>query len=112
MVEEHHLAINVGSGDLRVLSTPMMMALMEKAAMHAVAPHLPEGCSTVGGHIASTHVKPTAHGRTISATATLTAAEGKKLKFTVVAHDEDGIIGEGEHLRFIVDKEKFMSRLG
>ena len=112
VVEEHHLAINVGSGDLRVLSTPMMMALMEEAAMHAVAPHLPEGCTTVGGHIASTHVKPTAHGRTISATATLTAVEGKKLKFTVTAHDEESIIGEGEHLRFIVDKEKFMARLG
>ena len=112
VVEECHLALNVGSGDLRVLATPMMIALMEEAAMCAVAPHLPEGSTTVGGHIASTHVKPTAHGRTIAATATLVAVEGKKLKFTVTARDEENIIGEGEHLRFIVDREKFMARMG
>ena len=111
-VEEHHLAVNVGSGDLHVFSTPAMMALMEEAAMRAVAPYLPEGSTTVGGHIASSHVKPTAHGRIVKATAELVAVEGKKLKFVVSASDEKGLIGEGEHLRFIVDKEKFMERLG
>ena len=111
-VEEHHLAVNVGSGDLRVFSTPAMMALMEEAAMRAVAPYLPEGSTTVGGHIASSHVKPTAHGRIVKATAELVAVEGKKLKFVVSASDEKGLIGEGEHLRCIVDKEKFMERLG
>lgn len=111
-VEEQHLAINVGSGDLRVFATPAMIALMEEAAMRAVADHLPEGCTTVGGHMASSHVKPTAPGRKVEATATLVAVEGKKLKFTVVARDEEGIIGEGEHLRFIVDRAKFMARLG
>ena len=111
-VEEHHLAVNVGSGDLRVLATPAMMALMEEAAMRAVAPHLPEGATTVGGQIMSSHVKPTAHGRRVSATATLVAVEGRKLKFTVTATDDEGTIGEGEHLRFVVDREKFMARLG
>ena len=111
-VEEHHLAVNVGSGDLRVFSTPAMMALMEEAAMRAVAPYLPEGSTTVGGHIASSHVKPTAHGRIVKATAELVAVEGKKLKFAVSASDDEGLIGEGEHLRFIVDREKFMGRLG
>lgn len=111
-VEEHHLAANVGSGDLRVFATPAMMALMEEAAMRAVAPYLPEGTTTVGGHIASSHVKPTAHGRTVKATAELVAVDGKKLKFVVSASDDEGLIGEGEHLRFIVDREKFMGRLG
>ncbi|MBR4997132.1 MAG: thioesterase family protein [Bacteroidaceae bacterium] len=110
-VEEHLLAVNMRSGDLRVFATPAMLALMEEAAMLAVAPHLPEGSTTVGGHIASSHLKPTAHGRSVSATATLTAVEGRKLRFTVVARDEEGLIGEGEHLRFIVDKAKFMERL-
>lgn len=110
-VEEHLLAVNMRSGDLRVFATPAMLALMEEAAMLAVAPHLPEGSTTVGGHIASSHLKPTAHGRSVSATATLTAVEGRKLRFTVVARDEEGLIGEGEHLRFIVDKGKFMERL-
>lgn len=111
-VEEHHLAVNMGSGDLRVFATPAMMALMEEAAMLAVAPYLPEGTTTVGGHIASSHVKPTAHGRTVKATAELVAVDGKKLKFVVSASDDEGLIGEGEHLRFIVDREKFMGRLG
>ena len=48
-------AITVGSGDMPVLATPMMMALMENAAMLAVADELPEGCTTVGGHIGSSH---------------------------------------------------------
>ena len=111
-VEEHHLAVNMGSGDLRVFATPAMMALREEAAMRAVAPYLPEGTTTVGGHIASSHVKPTAHGRTVKATAELVAVDGKKLKFVVSASDDEGLIGEGEHLRFIVDREKFMGRLG
>lgn len=111
VVEEHHLAVNMGSGDLRVWATPSMMALMEEAAMRAVAPHLPEGTTTVGGHIASSHLKPTAHGRTVSATATLVSVEGRKLRFEVKATDGENIIGEGEHLRFIVDKEKFMAQL-
>lgn len=112
VVEESHLAISMGSGDLRVFATPSMIALMEEAAMRAVAPHLPKGSTTVGGQIASSHIKPTAHGRTVSATATLTSVEGRKLKFTITASDDEGVIGEGEHLRFIVDKEKFMSRIG
>ena len=111
-IEEHHLAAHVGSGDLRVLATPSMIALMEEAAMHCVAPHLNEGQTTVGGHISASHLKPTAHGRIITATATLTALEGRKLQFTVTANDEQGLIGEGEHTRFIVDREKFMARLG
>lgn len=111
VVEEKHLAINVGSGDLRVLATPAMITLMEQAAMMTVAEHLPEGCTTVGGYIGSSHIKPTAFGKKISATAVLTKAEGKKLTFSIKAEDEEGTIGEGEHIRFIVDHEKFMGRI-
>ena len=110
-VEEQHLAINVGSGDLRVLATPMMMALMENAAMLAVAPELEEGQSTVGGQISSSHIKPTGLGHTVTATAELIKVEGRKLSFHITASDEDGVIGEGEHLRFIIGREKFMSKV-
>lgn len=110
IVEEHHLASHVGSGDLRVLSTPSMIALMEEAAMHCVAPHIEDSQTTVGGHIAASHLKPTTHGRTITATATLIKMEGRKLQFSISASDEEGLIGEGEHTRFIVDREKFMAR--
>lgn len=111
IVEEKHLAYNVGSGDLPVFATPMMMALMENAAMLCVADELENGSSTVGGQISSSHIKPTGLGKTVTATAELISAEGRKLKFKVSASDEGGLIGEGEHLRFIIDKEKFMSKV-
>jgi len=110
-VEKKHLASQVGSGDLDVFATPMMMALMENAAMLAVAPELEEGQSTVGGQISSSHLKPTGLGHTVSATAELIKVEGRKLYFKVSASDEEGIIGEGEHLRFIIGREKFMSKV-
>ena len=111
IVEEKHLACNVGSGDLPVFATPMMMALMENAAMLCVADELENGSSTVGGQISSSHIKPTGLGKTVTATAELISAEGRKLKFKVSASDEGGLIGAGEHLRFIIDKEKFMSKV-
>ena len=104
-------AIEMGSGDMPVLATPALMALMENAAMLAVADHLPEGSTTVGGHIASSHVKPSKVGDTVTATATVTRVEGKKIEFKVEARCGDTLLGEGTHLRFIVDRNKFMSRL-
>lgn len=111
VVEDKHLATEIGSGDLEVLATPIMVALMENAAMMAVKEALEEGCTTVGGHISSSHLKPTAKGKMISATAVLTAVDHRKLTFKISAQDESGLIGEGEHLRFIVDKDKFMKKI-
>ncbi len=110
-VTEAVTAIEMGSGDMPVLATPAMMALMENAAMLAVADHLPEGSTTVGGHIASSHIKPSKLGDSVTATATVTRVDGKKIEFKVEARSGETLLGEGTHLRFIVDKEKFMSRL-
>ena len=111
-VTEDVIAITVGSGDLPVLATPMMMALMENAAMLAVADELPEGCTTVGGHIESSHLKPSKIGNVVRAVAEVTKVDGKKIEFKVAAYSGNTLLGEGTHLRFIVDREKFMSRLG
>ena len=105
-------AITVGSGDMPVLATPMMMALMENAAMLAVADELPEGYTTVGGHIESSHLKPSKIGDKVSATAEVTKVDGKKIEFKVSASSGDILLGEGTHLRFIVDRERFLSKLG
>lgn len=111
-VTDEKTAVSLGSGDLPVLATPAMLALMENAAMLAVAGELPQGSTTVGGHISSSHLMPTPKGATVTATATLTQADGRKLTFRVEAHDQDGnLLGEGTHLRFVVDRERFMSRL-
>lgn len=104
-------AVAVGSGDMPVLATPMMMALMENAAMMAVKDELPEGCTTVGGHIESSHLRPTRVGETVRATAEVTKVDGRKISFRVAAYAGDTLLGEGTHLRFVVDKDKFMSRL-
>lgn len=110
-VNEGNTAIALGSGDMPVFATPAMMALMENAAMLAVADELPEGSTTVGGHIESSHLKPSPIGAEVSATATLEKVDGRKLYFKVSASQGDTLIGEGTHLRFIVDKEKFLSKL-
>lgn len=111
IVEDKHLACTVGSGDLPVLATPMMVALMENAAMLCVQSELAEGESTVGSQISVSHIKPTALGKKVSAKATLLSREGRKLTFHVEAHDEEGLIGEGNHVRYIINKEKFLSKL-
>ena len=104
-------ALEMGSGDMPVLATPAMTALMENAAMLAVSDSLPEGCTTVGGHISTSQLKPSRVGAQVSATATLDKIDGRKLYFTVKAHDGDTLIGEGSHLRFIVERDRFMAKL-
>lgn len=111
IVTAQDTALYKGSGDMEVLATPRMMALMENAAMLAVKDELPEGSTTVGGHIESSHLRPSKVGAEITATATVTKVEGKKIYFDIKAQMDDVIIGEGTHLRFIVDREKFLSRL-
>ena len=110
-VTEAVTAISVGSGDMPVLATPMLLALMENAAMLAVKEALPEGCTTVGGHIASSHLKPSKIGDVVRAEAEVTKVEGKKIEFKVAAYSGEVLLGEGTHLRFIVEREKFLSRL-
>lgn len=110
-VTEQKTAIKVGSGDMEVLATPVMAALMENASMMAVRGALQEGQTTVGSMIQTTHIKPTPVGATIKATATLTAIEGRKLTFAIRAEDSSGVIGEGTHIRYIVDRQRFLSKL-
>lgn len=105
-------AAAMGSGDLQVFATPAMVALMEHAAMTAVAAELPEGATTVGAEMNVTHIKPSGLGTEITATAVLTAVEGRKLTFNVGARDAEGMIGEGVHVRYVVDRERFMAKLG
>lgn len=110
-VNNSNTARTYGSGGLDVFATPAMIGLMENAAMTAVENDLPEGSSTVGAHISTSHVKPSKLGATIKATAVLEKIDGRKLTFKVSACDDEGIIGEGTHIRYIVDIERFMAKL-
>lgn len=110
-VNTANTALTMGSGDMEVFATPAMVALMENAAMRAVAPHLAEGSTTVGAMMETSHIKPSALGETIKAEAILEEIDGRKLTFKVIASDSKGIIGEGKHVRYIVDRERFLSKL-
>lgn len=104
-------AAAMGSGDLPVFATPALVALMEHAAMTAVAAELPEGATTVGAEMNTTHIKPSGLGAEITASAVVTEVDGRKIVFTVGARDGEGPIGEGTHVRFIVDRERFLAKV-
>lgn len=112
VVRETNTALAMGSGSLHVFATPSMIALMEQAACNAVAACLDEESTSVGTFVNITHDAATGMGKKVTAKATLTAVKGRKLVFEITAADEDKQIGKGTHERFIVNKEKFMAKLG
>ncbi|MCL5982304.1 MAG: thioesterase family protein [Firmicutes bacterium] len=103
-------AKEVGSGSVPVFATPMLVALMESAAINALQGRLPEGQTTVGTKVDVSHTAATPVGMTVTAQAELLEADGRRLLFAVMAQDEAGLVGEGRHERFIVDTDKFLSR--
>lgn len=112
VVRETNTALAMGSGSLHVFATPSMIALMEQAACNAVAACLDEESTSVGTFVNITHDAATGMGKKVTATATLVEVQGRKLVFEITAADEDKQIGKGTHERFIVNKEKFMAKLG
>lgn len=112
VVRETNTALAMGSGSLHVFATPSMIALMEQAACNAVACCLDEESTSVGTLVNVTHDAATGMGKAVTATATLVEVQGRKLVFEITAADEDKQIGKGTHERFIVNKEKFMAKLG
>ena len=99
-----------GSGELEVLATPRMIALMEECAYKSISGDLDEGASTVGTRMNVKHVSATPVGMEVTATAEITEIDGRRVCFSVKAYDEAGLIGEGTHERFIVYSEKFIAR--
>lgn len=109
VVTENLLATTVGSGQVRVYATPMMIAGMEGTAAASVAPALDAGKTTVGLQVNISHVAATPLGMTVRFETELTeiAPNGKVLTFKIAAFDEKGLIGEGTHQRAIVDLARF-----
>lgn len=109
-VEDKDTAKVVGSGTLAVLATPKMIALMEEAAYKCVAEDIEPGTSSVGTLMNVKHLSATPVGMEVSATATVTEVDGRRIAFKVEAYDEAGLIGEGIHERFVVAEEKFVAK--
>ena len=110
-VEYADSAAALGSGDVPVMGTPRVVALVEEATVNAVAAHLDEGATTVGTRVELDHAAPTPIGRRVRADAELVSVEGRMLTFAVVAHDGVNEIATGVVHRAIVDRTKFLSRL-
>ena len=101
----------VGSGNLEVLATPAMIALMERAACAALAPTLEPSQTSVGTHVQVDHMAASPLGTPISATATVTAVDGRRVVFDVSASQPSGLIGRGTHHRVLVSAARFMAKL-
>ncbi|MGL6225080.1 MAG: thioesterase family protein [Thermoguttaceae bacterium] len=115
LVREEMLAVHVGSGTVRVLATPMMIALMEEASVLCAEPLLLPGQTTVGTHVDVVHTAATPVGGVVRARAELKEQDGKRLVFAVSAEEILGEtevlpIGKGTHTRYVVVQERFGER--
>lgn len=111
IVSINETAFFYGSGNLQVFATPALIALVENASKECVQNGLPEGYSTVGIEISIKHIKATPVGMKVRGEAILEKIDGKRLYFKVEAYDEKDKIGEGSHVRYIVNSADFMNRL-
>lgn len=104
-------AVKVGSGLVEVYATPMMIALMEKTCSTTVEPFLEDGDSTVGTLVNVSHCAATPVGMKVYCECELLEVDRRRLVFKVAVYDERGLIGEGTHERFIINKEKFQAKV-
>ena len=111
VVGKEHTAPRIGSGAIHVLATPVMINLIEAAALAAVERHLAPGYQSLGTLLNVRHIAATPVGMKVTATATLEKVDGRTLFFRVAAHDERELIGEGTHERVVVNVAKFDQRV-
>ena len=109
-VDESNTAIALGSGSVPVFATPAMAALVEAAAVQAVAEVLNDDQTTVGVYLDLQHLAATPVGLTVRAEAKLVQVEGRRLTFRVTAYDDVEQIGIGSHQRMLVETDRFLAR--
>jgi predicted thioesterase len=110
-VKAENTALALGSGDVPAFGTPALVALVEHAAVAALAGGLEPGETTVGTWLEIAHLAATPVGAAVRAEAELIAVEGRKLTFAVVAFDDRQKVGEGRHQRMRVARDRFLSKL-
>jgi fluoroacetyl-CoA thioesterase len=111
VVGEEHTAPRIGSGRVRVLATPVMINLMEAAALAAVEHLLPPGHQSLGTHLDVGHYAATPVGMRLRGTAEVTKIDGRAIEFRVEAHDDAERVGDGMHVRVVVNVERFDRRV-
>ena len=111
VVGDEHTAPSIGSGKVRVLATPVMINLIEAAALKAIEHLLDPGYQSLGTHLDVHHVAATPVGMKARATAVVTKVDGRTVTFKVEARDESDLIGHGTHERVVVNVAKFDQRV-
>ena len=111
LVGDEHTAPRIGSGQIHVLATPVMINLFEAAALAACEHLLPAGHQSLGTHLDVSHIAATPVGMRATATAEVLSVEGRTIKFRLKAEDERDVIGEGNHERVVVNVAKFDLRV-
>ena len=111
LVEEQHTAYHIGSGDEKVLGTPWMISFMERVSNRLIAEHLPEGQMSVGIHVDVRHLAATPMNATVRVRAEVLEVVKNRVKLSIEAWDRADKIGEGTHLRAVVEKARFMARV-
>lgn len=110
VVTKEMTAAALGSGAIEVLATPMMVALMEKTSRLSIADCLEENERTVGTVVNIRHLAASPVGMKVTCETELVEIDRRRLVFKVSCSDEKGLVGEGLHERFIIDKDKFMEK--
>lgn len=110
VVTENDTAVAVGSGSLKVLATPKLIALVEKAAADLAEKNLPPALTSVGTLINFEHTAPTPVNLNFRAEVEISEIDGRKIIFNVATYDERGEMGRGIHERFIVNRENFQAK--
>jgi fluoroacetyl-CoA thioesterase len=110
-VEAQHSAAHIGSGSLRVLATPIMIAYMESASHRLLAQRLPAGYSSVGMLVDVRHLAPTPLGGYVRVRSEVLAVDGLRVTFSVQAWDQIEQIGDGQHQRMVIDEARFLRRV-
>jgi len=111
LVEEQHTAYHIGSGDEKVLGTPWMISFMERVSNRLIAENLPTDMMSVGIHVDVRHLAATPMKATVRVRAEVLEVIKNRVKLTIEAWDSEDKIGEGTHLRAVVEKERFMQRV-
>ena len=112
IVDEASTAIALGSGDVPVLGTPKVVALIEEAAVAALSGSLAAGETTVGTNVTIDHLAPSLVGATVKAAALVTAVEGRKVVFSVRVTEDGTAVARGTHTRYVVDRKAFLGAQG
>ena len=110
-VEAQHSAAHIGSGSLRVLATPVMIAFMESTSHRLLAQRLPAGYSSVGMLVNIRHLAPTPLGSSVRVLSEVLEVDGLRVTFSVQAWDQSEPIGDGQHQRMVIEEARFLRRI-